>query len=99
MTPSLILACLWVVLATGLAMLPSRRNHWPAAWLLIALGIPLLGYVTYENGPTMGVICLVAGASVLRWPLVYLFGWLRRRLFGGAATEQKSAARRPAGEG
>ena len=31
MSTSLILAFLWVVLANALAMLPSRRNHWPAA--------------------------------------------------------------------
>jgi hypothetical protein len=76
-TLSLTLACLWAVAASVIALLPSKRRHWPQAYVLIALGIPLLGYVTYENGPTAGLICLVAGASILRWPLVYLVRWLR----------------------
>ena len=69
MTPSLTAACLWVVVACVIALLPSRRGHWPAAYGLIAAGIPLLGWVTYQNGPMAGVICLAAGASILRWPL------------------------------
>jgi len=77
MTTSLILACLWVVIANVLAMLPSRDNHWARAYLLIAVGIPLLGYVTYENGPWIGLLVLLAGMSVLRWPVIYLSRWVR----------------------
>jgi hypothetical protein len=75
---SLVLACLWVLVASVTALLPSRRNHWPAAYGLIAAGIPILGFVTWQNGPTAGLLCLAAGASVLRWPLLYLGRWLRR---------------------
>lgn len=78
MTLSLILACLWAVLANVLAMLPSRDNMWTRAYVLIALGIPLVGFVTYENGPWVGLFVLFAGMSVLRWPLRYLVRWLRR---------------------
>ncbi|MEO1678614.1 MAG: DUF2484 family protein [Pseudomonadota bacterium] len=80
MTLSLSLACLWAVTACVIAMFPSRRKHWPAAYVLIALGIPLLGYVTYENGPTAGVLCLVAGASILRWPVIYAVRGARQAL-------------------
>jgi hypothetical protein len=80
---SLILACLWAVTATVIAMVPSRRNHWPAAYGLIAVGIPLLGYVTWQNGPMVGVLVFAAGASILRWPLVYLIRWFRRSLLPG----------------
>lgn len=83
MTLSLVLACLWVVTASVIALFPSKRQHWPAAYGLIAVGIPLLGYVTYQNGPMVGLLCLVAGASVLRWPLIYLFRWLRRTAMPG----------------
>ncbi|MFT6912708.1 MAG: membrane protease YdiL (CAAX protease family) [Paracoccaceae bacterium] len=76
---SLTLAFLWVVVALVLALLPSKRNHWPAAYGLIVVGVPILGYVTYENGPMIGLVCLAAGASVLRWPLMYLGRYLRRR--------------------
>ncbi len=77
MTLSLTLACLWVVLANLLALIPSRDNHWARAYGLIALGIPLLGYVTYENGPWWGLALLAAGMSILRWPVIYLFRWLK----------------------
>ncbi|MEZ5732642.1 MAG: DUF2484 family protein [Paracoccaceae bacterium] len=79
MTLSLVLACLWAIVATVTAMLPSRDHHWRAAYVLIALGIPILGWVTYQNGPWVGLLVLAAGASVLRWPLIYLWRWLRRK--------------------
>lgn len=65
----LILACLWALAACLIGMGP-RRYHWPAAWVLIATGIPILGYVTLILGPVWGLICMAAGASVLRWPLL-----------------------------
>lgn len=80
MNLSLILACLWVVLANLLAMLPSRDNHWRRAYMLIAVGVPLLGFVTWQNGPWIGLLALAAGISVLRWPVIYLGRWLRRQL-------------------
>ncbi|MCV2871416.1 DUF2484 family protein [Defluviimonas sp. WL0050] len=79
MNLSITLACLWAVTATLIAMLPSRDHHWRAAYVLIALGIPILGYVTYQNGPWLGLIVLAAGASILRWPLIYLWRWARGR--------------------
>jgi hypothetical protein len=79
-TLSLILACVWALVANVLAMFPSKDNHWRNAYVLIAIGIPLLGYVTYENGPWIGLLVLAAGMSVLRWPVVYLGRWLRRMI-------------------
>jgi hypothetical protein len=78
MTTSLTLACLWAVVASLIAMLPNRI-HWPAAYALIAIGIPLVGWVTYQNGPVIGMIVLAGGVSILRWPVIYLFRWLRAR--------------------
>jgi hypothetical protein len=46
--------------------------------VLIATGIPLLGYVTWQTGPVWGLICLAAGASVLRWPLLRAAQKVRR---------------------
>ena len=46
--------------------------------VLIALGIPLVGYVTYQNGPWVGLFVLFAGMSILRWPLRYLLRWVRQ---------------------
>lgn len=76
MTLSLALACVWAIAANVLALLPSRDNHWTRAYVLIALGIPLLGFVTYENGPWLGLAVLIAGMSVLRWPVIFLWRWV-----------------------
>ncbi|SDJ94650.1 DUF2484 family protein [Aliiruegeria lutimaris] len=78
MSLSLTLACLWVVTAAVIALIPSRRSHWPQAYVLIALGLPLLVFVVYENGIWVGLLVFLAGASVLRWPLIYLWRWVRR---------------------
>ncbi|SFJ17922.1 DUF2484 family protein [Celeribacter neptunius] len=85
MTISLALACCWAVLANVIAMFPSKSNHWPAAYALIALGVPLLGYVTYENGPWVGLVVFAAGVSILRWPVVYLGRWAKRVVTKGSA--------------
>lgn len=79
MTLSLILACFWVVAAQVIALTPSRDHHWRVAYVLIAVGIPLLGYVIYENGLWVGLLVLVGAMSILRWPVIYLTRWLRKR--------------------
>lgn len=79
MTLSLILVCLWAVAAQVIALTPSRDKHWRVAYVLIAVGIPLLGYVIYENGPWVGLLVLVGAMSILRWPVIYLTRWLRKR--------------------
>ncbi|MEM6760724.1 MAG: DUF2484 family protein [Pseudomonadota bacterium] len=80
MTLSLTLACLWAIAANLGAMVPSRDYHWRFAYGLIAVGIPLLGFVTYQHGPWIGLLVLAAGMSVLRWPVIYLGRWVRRVL-------------------
>jgi hypothetical protein len=79
-TLPLALCLLWLILANLIGMLPSRDHHWRAAYGLIAVGVPLLGWVTYEQGPYIGMLMLAAGASILRWPVVFLWRWLRRQL-------------------
>jgi len=78
MSTSLIFACVWAVVANVLAMTPSKDHHWRNAYILIAVGIPLLGYVTVQHGPWVGLLVLAAGCSILRWPMIYLGGWLRK---------------------
>ncbi|GHF69384.1 DUF2484 family protein [Seohaeicola zhoushanensis] len=79
MNLSIALAALWGLAANVIALLPSRDYHWRAAYVLIAVGIPILGYVTWQNGPWVGLIVLVAGMSVLRWPVIYFGRWVKRR--------------------
>ena len=78
MSLSLILACIWGVTANILAMTPSKDHHWNNAYVLIAVGIPIIGLTTWQHGPWIGMLMMVAGASVLRWPVIYLGRWLRR---------------------
>ena len=79
MTWSLIAACVWMLAASIIALIPSRDHHWRAAYGLIAVGIPILGWVTFETGPVVGLLVMAGAASILRWPLVYLWRWVRRR--------------------
>lgn len=79
------LGCLWLVAANVAAMVPSRDNHWARAYALIVIGVPLLGYITYTNGPWLGLLFMVAGASILRWPVIYLGRWMRRIVGRGRA--------------
>jgi hypothetical protein len=78
MSLSLILASLWAVIANVLAMTPSKDLHWRNAYILIAIGIPIVGYVTVQHGPWIGLLVLAGGCSVLRWPVIYLGRWMRR---------------------
>lgn len=80
MSPSLIAAALWAVAANVIGMIPSKKGHWPAAWGLIAVGIPIVGWVTLQNGPFIGLAVLAAGISILRWPVRYLLNWIRQTL-------------------
>ena len=84
MSFSLIAALLWLVVANVIGLLPSRDQHWRAAYVLISIGIPILGWVTYENGPIWGMAMLAGGASVLRWPVVFLVRWIKRKVKGRA---------------
>lgn len=74
----------WLIAANVLGMVPSRDNHWARAYGLIAVGLPLLGWIIYQNGLLVGAAFLIAGASILRWPVIYLARWVRRVLGGTA---------------
>jgi hypothetical protein len=76
MTP-LFAAALWVVLAFVMQSIPSNDNNWRRAYVLMALGVPLLIWVVVVNGTIIGLIVFALGASVFRWPLYYLYRWLR----------------------
>lgn len=79
MSLSLIFALGWLIAANVIGMFPSRHKHWPAAYGLITVGLPLLAWVFWQNGVWIGLLVLVAAASILRWPVRYLFRWLKGR--------------------
>lgn len=77
MSASLVLALLWLVIANVIAMFPSKDYHWRNAYVLIALGVPLLGWVWWQNGWLIALAVLIAAMSILRWPVIYLARWAR----------------------
>lgn len=76
---SLAFACLWVVAANVIAMLPSKDYHWRAAYGLMAIGLPLGLWLGTTAGPWAAAAFALAAASILRWPLRYAL----RRLTAG----------------
>lgn len=76
MSIALITASLWALTATLVALAP-RRFHWRGAWALIVTGVPLIGWITLEHGALVGLLCLAAGTSVLRYPVLHLLNKLR----------------------
>jgi hypothetical protein len=45
----LALSLVWLIAANVIAMFPSRDKHWRVAYVLIAVGVPILGWATWEN--------------------------------------------------
>jgi hypothetical protein len=75
-----ILGLVWLVAANLIGMLPSRDHHWTAAYGLIAVGVPLLGWIVLTAGPWVGLLFLAGGASILRWPVHFLLQFVPKRL-------------------
>lgn len=71
MTASVIITCIvaggWLLLACALPWL--RPAHQPRAlWGLVALGVPVLGWLTLNWGPMAGIAGLALGLAALFWP-------------------------------
>ena len=77
MSAALTLACVWFFVANVIAILPSKHSHWPAAYALIATGLPILALVFWQDGGWIGLAVLIAAMSILRWPVRYLLRWVR----------------------
>ena len=82
MTLSLFIALAWLVAANITGMFPSKHKHWPQAYGLIAIGLPILAWVFFENGVLIGCLVLLGAVSVLRWPVRFLLRWLRAKAIG-----------------
>jgi hypothetical protein len=78
---SLTLACLWVLAAAVVAMLPMRWQYAPGLILLL-LAIPLSVHAGIEVGWTWVAVFLFAVVSMYRRPIAALARHLRRRLAG-----------------
>lgn len=76
-TLSLAAGLIWLIVANVLGMLPSKDHHWSNAYKLIAVGLPILVWIGWSNGWLWALAFLITASSVLRWPLVYLWRWVR----------------------
>ena len=72
--------CLWLIAANMRAMFPSRDRHWRFAYGMMVLGVPLGAWLYVSAGVFALVLFLIAASSTFRWPLIYAWRWLRRRL-------------------
>ena len=72
----------WVLLAFVFQIIPSTDHHWRRAYLLMALGAPLLVWIAWDGRWGLLLAAVLAMGLVLRWPVYY--GALRiRRVLGG----------------
>ncbi|MDP5083929.1 MAG: DUF2484 family protein [Yoonia sp.] len=76
----LILIGLWVLVAFVMAAFPSNDNHWRRAYVLMGIGAPLLVWITWQYGIVMGLLGVVVGGLVLRWPVYFLWRWIRGKV-------------------
>ena len=77
MSLSLIAACLWILIAALVAMLPMRLQYPPGVTLLIMVPFGL-GWIAYDHGWLYALVGFLAFASMFRNPLIYFW----RRAFG-----------------
>jgi hypothetical protein len=82
MSPSLIAACVWVLMATATAMLPYRRQFPPGVALLFTAPA-LLIWIAWDHGMWAGLAGLAGFLSMFRRPLLHV----ARRALGRAAPD------------
>ncbi|SEN93217.1 DUF2484 family protein [Palleronia pelagia] len=68
MSVALVLGCLWVVAASLVALLPSRRQRLPAG-LLVLLAPGLLALLALAHGIWVTLASVAAVVSIFRRPL------------------------------
>lgn len=72
MSIALIFACVWVLAATLVALLPMRRQLVPGVALLIAAPV-LIGVIWVQHGIWFGLPAVFAFLSMFRRPLWHLY--------------------------
>ncbi len=78
MTLSLILACLWVVVAALVAVLPMRHQFAPGIALLTCAPF-LLAFLGYQHNIWIVLAAAIAIISMFRRPLFYMLRRLTTR--------------------
>ena len=73
---SLVAACVWVLVGAVTAAFPIRYQMVPGSLLLLS-AVPLLVWISVENGWHWSLIGLLAFLSMFRRPLLYLIARAR----------------------
>lgn len=73
---SLVIGCIWVLLAVVTAMLPMRLQYLPAVTLLVLAPV-LIIWIGIDFGWIVGVLAFAAFVSMFRNPLRYIYARLR----------------------
>lgn len=84
MSWAVIAACLWVLAAALVALLPMRRQYAPG-FVLLALVPVLAVWLSVFHGLWAGVLILLVFLSMFRKPLIYL----GKRLLGRTVPEAR----------
>lgn len=71
MSGAAVAACLWVLAAAIVALLPMRRQYGPG-FVLLALVPVLIVWLSLTYGPWAGGLIFVVFLSMFRKPLIYL---------------------------
>lgn len=72
MSLSLTLGAIYVICAALVALLPIRKQYWPAGIMLLAAPL-LLGFIGYQHGWIWFALGMAAFLSMFRNPLRYLW--------------------------
>ncbi|MGH1577649.1 DUF2484 family protein [Planktotalea sp.] len=72
MSLSLTFGAIYVLCAAVVAMLPIRRQYWPAGIMLLLAPL-LLGFIGFQHGWIWFVLGMFAFLSMFRNPLRYLW--------------------------
>ncbi|MHA6325449.1 DUF2484 family protein [Roseivivax sp. CAU 1753] len=76
MAPALLAGCFWVIAATIVACLPTRRQYLLGAILMIAAPV-LLVWIGLSIGAIWAIAGLAAFLSMFRNPVRYIWGRMR----------------------
>ena len=78
MASSVLASCLWVLAASGTAMLPMRRQMVPGLALLVSAPV-LMVWLAVQVGWMAGAVAVLAFVSMFRRPLGALVRWMLGR--------------------
>lgn len=76
MSRSVVIAALWVVLASAVAFLPMRLQMLPGLGLLIAAPVVIV-WLGIDHGWIVALVAVLALVSMFRKPLGYVWGRMR----------------------